>query len=156
VVTARPQFVPMTGSYVSQPRPAPVAPAGAPGRRLWVAAAGAFTLVVLALFVGLAVTGALTGSPASGTATSATSTGAGPGVALPVLLLVLFIVVVAVIVGAGLATVAVKGVRAKQLRAERERDQAHARAQLLAAALDPDTAMRLLGYDGNGRRESAI
>ncbi|WP_327105231.1 AAA family ATPase [Nonomuraea glycinis] len=156
VVTARPQFVPMTGSYVSQPRPAPVAPAGAPGRRLWVAVAGAFTLVVLALFVGLAVTGALTGSPASGTATSATSTGAGPGVALPVLLLVLFIVVVAVIVGAGLAAVAVKGVRAKQLRAERERDQAHARAQLLAAALDPDTAMRLLGYDGNGRRESAI
>jgi ATP-dependent Zn protease len=152
----RPQFVPMDGSYVPRPRPAPAEPAGAPGRRLWVAAASAFALVVVALLAGLAVTGALTGSPASGTATSATSTGPGPGIALPVLLLVLFVVVVAVSVGAGLATVAVKGVRARQLRAERERDQAHARAQLLAAALDPDTAMRLLGYDGNGRRESTI
>jgi ATP-dependent Zn protease len=152
----RPEFVPMGGPYVPRPRPAPVEPPGAPRRRLWPAAAGAFTLVTLALFVGLTVTGALTGSPASGTATSAASTGPGPGIALPVLLLVLFVVVVAVSVGAGLATVAVRGMRARRLRAERERDQAHARAQLLAAALDPDTAMRLLGYDGNGRRESTI
>ncbi|MGN9782623.1 AAA family ATPase [Nonomuraea sp. ZG12] len=152
----RPEFVPTGGPYVPQPRPAPVAPARAPGRRLWVPAASAFALVALAVIVGLAVTGALTVSPASGAETSATSAGPGPGIALPVLLLLLFVVVVAVIVGTGLATVAVKGVRAKRFRAERERDQAHARAQFLAAALDPDTAMRLLGYDGDGRRQDAV
>jgi cell division protease FtsH len=91
-------------------------------------------LVVLALVIGLAVTGAV---PLA-------------GLASPGLLLVLFVVVVAMIVGGRLALIAVKGVRAAQAKAERERDQAHARAQLLAAALDPETAMRLLGYDGNG------
>jgi hypothetical protein len=72
-------------------------------------------------------------------------------VASPGLLFLLFVVIVAVIVGGGLALVAIKGVRAAQAKAEKERDEAHARAQLLAAAMDPDTAMRLLGYDGNGR-----
>ncbi|MFC7583556.1 hypothetical protein ACFQYP_07105 [Nonomuraea antimicrobica] len=89
---------------------------------------------------------AVTGTP------SGTGSGAGDssGVASPGLLFLLFVMIVAVIVGGGLAFVAIKGVRTAQARAERERDQAHARAQLLAAAMDPDTAMRLLGYDGNG------
>ncbi|MEU0571740.1 ATPase, partial [Nonomuraea sp. NPDC005983] len=140
----RPEFVPWA------PEPAPVAPAYAPTPgppvaspvaspqrrpRVWVVVASLLTLVAAALVAGFAATGV---SPPS-------------GLASPGLLLVLFVVVVAVIVGGGLAFVAVKGLRAAQARTERERDQAHARAQLLAAALDPDTAMRLLGYDGNGK-----
>ncbi|WP_336205593.1 AAA family ATPase [Nonomuraea sp. LPB2021202275-12-8] len=168
---SHPGFAPWAGQAapVPQPRPAldhvaaftgappagPVAAAGRTGRHLWLVAASAVALLLLAVFIGLAVTGALTGGPASGTAADTASTAPGPGVASPGLLLALFVVVVAVIVGGGLVAVAVKGIRAAHARTERERDQAHARAQLLAAVLDPDTAMRLLGYDGNGRRESS-
>ncbi|MFC4009835.1 AAA family ATPase [Nonomuraea purpurea] len=134
----RPKFVPWAAAT---PAPSPAAPSSARRRRvagrLWLVVASLLGLVVLALLAALAVTG--------------TGTGGGPGMpASPGLLLLLFVVVVAVIVGAGLAYVAVKGVRAAQAKAERERDQAHARAQLLAAAMDPGMAMRLLGYDGDG------
>lgn len=159
----RPEIVPW-GS--EQPPPPPRAvplivddtveqppPRGRTGR-LWVVAASLFMLVGLAIILALALTGVLTAGPASGTETGAAATpGPAPGIASPWLLIALFVVVVAVVVGVGLTTVAVKGVRVAQAKAERDRDEAHARAQLLAAALDPDTAMRLLGYDGNGRRE---
>ncbi|MEU6710474.1 AAA family ATPase [Nonomuraea sp. NPDC046802] len=140
----RPKFVPWAAAEPA-PSPAmagtPAAPSSARRRRaagrLWLVVASLLGLVVLALLAALAVTGA--------------GTGGGAGMpASPGLLLLLFVVVVAVIVGAGLAYVAVKGVRAAQAKTERERDQAHARAQLLAAAMDPGMAMRLLGYDGNG------
>ncbi|MFG1683971.1 AAA family ATPase [Nonomuraea sp. NPDC049269] len=133
----RPEFVPWapdpTPVYAAAPPPLPAEPPP-PRRRTWVVVASLLALVVLALITGLALTGA---TPVV-------------GLASPGLLLVLFVVVVAVIVGAGLALIAIKAVRAAQTKAEHERDQAHARAQLLAAAMDPDTAMRLLGYDGRG------
>ncbi|MEV6029768.1 AAA family ATPase [Nonomuraea sp. NPDC052116] len=147
----RPEFVPWAAASPS-PSPVPVVvgtpaaaavPPPAPRRagRVWLVVASLLGLVALSIIAALAVTGTVAGVGTN----AATSTVASPG-----LLLLLFVVVVAVIVGAGLALVAIKGVRAAQAKAERERDQAHARAQLLAAAMDPDTAMRLLGYDGNG------
>ncbi|MFG1706772.1 AAA family ATPase [Nonomuraea sp. M3C6] len=150
----RPEFVPWAPASPSLPVPvppppvasAPTPPAAPPRRRagrLWLVIASLLGLVALSIIAALAVTGAGTGGNGANSAGS-------PMVASPGLLLLLFVVVVAVIVGAGLAFVAIKGVRAAQAKAERERDQAHARAQLLAAAMDPDTAMRLLGYDGNG------
>ncbi|GAA3539795.1 hypothetical protein GCM10022419_019790 [Nonomuraea rosea] len=156
----RPEFVPWapaspapepvsrSGPMGGHAAPLPVAvpapqPAGGPRKgvaRFWLVIASLLGLVALSIIAALAVTG---------TMSAGTNAAASP-VASPGLLLLLFVVVVAVIVGAGLAFVAIKGVRAAQAKAERERDQAHARAQLLAAAMDPDTAMRLLGYDGNG------
>ncbi|WP_207756706.1 AAA family ATPase [Nonomuraea cypriaca] len=140
-VSERPEFVPWAPARASAPPQAPVvvsaAPAPSPwGRvagRVWLVVASLLGLVALSVILALAVTDTLAGS------TSVAS------------LLLLFVVVVAVIVGAGLAMVAIKGVRTAQAKAERERDEAHARAQLLAAAMDPDTAMRLLGYDGDGK-----
>ncbi|MFI7633688.1 AAA family ATPase [Nonomuraea sp. NPDC049400] len=150
----RPEFVPWAAVtpparpvVVGTPAPSsapPSAPSPAPRRRagrVWLVVASLLGLVALAIIAALAVTGTVAGGGPNATASA---------VASPGLLLLLFVVVVAVIVGAGLALVAIRGVRAAQAKAERERDQAHARAQLLAAAMDPDTAMRLLGYDGNG------
>ncbi|MEV4367938.1 AAA family ATPase [Nonomuraea sp. NPDC049637] len=110
--------------------------------RAWLVVASLLGLIALALITALAVTGAVPGAGAD--------VAAAPVLASPALLLLLFVVVVGVVVGAGLAFVAARGVRAAQAKAERERDEAHRRAQLLAAAMDPDTAMRLLGYDGTG------
>ncbi|MFI6595508.1 AAA family ATPase [Nonomuraea sp. NPDC050536] len=133
---SKPEFVP----WASEPLAVQVAPPQAiaqdsrNGRGVWVVLGSLLGLIALAAVAGLFVTGIAT----------------IPNVASPGWLLVLFVIVVAVVVGTGLAIGAVKGVKAAQAKAERERDQAHARAQLLAAAMDPDTAMRLLGYDGNG------
>ncbi|TMR14909.1 AAA family ATPase [Nonomuraea turkmeniaca] len=148
----RPEFVPWAPQPAPTPAPVPIvvgaatAPPPPPRRRgpgrVWLVIASLLGLVVLSIIAALAVTG--TGG--NGATTAGSSMVASPG-----LLFLLFVVIVAVIVGAGLALVAIKGVRAAQAKAERERDEAHARAQLLAAAMDPDTAMRLLGYDGNGR-----
>lgn len=156
VQPGQPEFVPWAPGPVTPvpvvtgapPAATAAAVAPAPARRrfagrVWLVIASLLGLVVLSIIAALAVTGTTGGGGAAGSA-------AAPTVASPGLLLLLFVVVVAVIVGGGLAFVAVKGVRASQAKAERERDQAHARAQLLAAAMDPDTAMRLLGYDGNG------
>ncbi|MGP3956664.1 AAA family ATPase [Nonomuraea sp. 3N208] len=146
----RPEFVPWAPepprAPVPPPMPVVVEPAAPPPPkrrspgRVWLVIASLLGLVVLSIIAALAVTGG-NGANAAGSSM----------VASPGLLFLLFVVIVAVIVGAGLALVAIKGVRAAQAKAERERDEAHARAQLLAAAMDPDTAMRLLGYDGNGR-----
>lgn len=152
----RPEFMPWapntaTPAPPQTPSPVPVvveaAAAPPPARkrtagRVWLVIASLLGLVALSIIAALAVTGA----GGNGANTAASGMVASPG-----LLFLLFVVIVAVIVGAGLALVAIKGVRAAQAKAERERDEAHARAQLLAAAMDPDTAMRLLGYDGNGR-----
>ncbi|GAA2865156.1 AAA family ATPase [Nonomuraea rubra] len=150
----RPEFVPWAGTAqppapAAQPVPVVVGTPATPpppqrraAGRIWLVVASLLGLVVLSIIAALAVTGTVAGGNGSGNAAS--------GVASPGLLLLLFVVVVAGIVGAGLAFVAIKGIRKAQAKAEQERDQAHARAQLLAAAMDPDTAMRLLGYDGNG------
>ncbi|NRQ39821.1 AAA family ATPase [Nonomuraea sp. NN258] len=164
-VAGQPEFVPWAPAAGPGPGPGPapvlvtpvagvpepplagVPVAAAPEKRrrlgrLWVLTASLLGLVTLAVIIALAMTGVVAGSAANL---------AGPSMmAAPGLLLVLFVLVVAVIVGVGLALGVIRGVRAAQAKAERERDQAHARAQLLAAAMDPDTAMRLLGYDGTG------
>ncbi|GAA4229831.1 hypothetical protein FHR32_000045 [Streptosporangium album] len=42
----------------------------------------------------------------------------------------------------------IRRVQASRVRAEAQRDRAVERAQLLAAAMDPEVAMRILGYNG--------
>ncbi|MDP9866864.1 MULTISPECIES: AAA family ATPase [Streptosporangium] len=56
--------------------------------------------------------------------------------------------VVAALVGAGVVSAVIRAGRAARLRAEAQRDRAVERAQFLAAAMDPEVAMRILGYDG--------
>jgi ATP-dependent Zn protease len=115
----------------------PVAPA--PRKRsaglMWVLAlsvAGlvAFTLLGVALFGGA--------STAAGEASAFTAGGAA----------ILFVVLIGVLVGVAVIVGIVKGQQAGRRRAEEARDRAAERAQLLAAAMDPEVAMRLLGYDG--------
>ncbi|MEU6998606.1 AAA family ATPase [Nonomuraea sp. NPDC046570] len=127
----RPEFVPWSPGTQAAPGHAETPPVrrSASGT-VWIIVGSVLALVAVVLFGAMA------------------ATGVGVGGLTPGLLLVLFILVVALIVGVAVAVLAVKGVRGAQARAARERDQANARAQLLAAALDPETAMRLLGYDG--------
>ncbi|MFB9882746.1 AAA family ATPase [Planobispora siamensis] len=116
----------------------PVAPP--PRRRRFRAfAVVVASLVALALFTLLGVY-VFTGDP---------SVTAGAGLdAERGTLLVVFVAVVAVVVGAGIAFAVIRGVQSARARAEAQRDRAVERAQLLAAAMDPEIAMRLLGYNG--------
>ncbi|GAA3799007.1 hypothetical protein GCM10022226_17990 [Sphaerisporangium flaviroseum] len=103
-----------------------------------LAAVAALVLFVLA---GLAAFGGTSAPGAQATATSP------PGAVVALL-----VVAVLLIVGGVVAFVVVRGQQAGRVRAEESRDRAVERAQLLAAAMDPETAMRLLGYDGrNGQ-----
>nr|BFE81170.1 hypothetical protein GCM10020093_037710 [Planobispora longispora] len=84
--------------------------------------------------------------------TAARTAGAPPG-SSP--LLGVFVAAVAVALVAGIAYAVVRGAQAARSRAEGQRDRAVERAQLLAAAMDPEIAMRLLGYRGTeGGEES--
>lgn len=123
--------------------------------RVWVVAGSVFTLVGVAIIFALALTGVLATTPAAGSESGVAAVPDPLAAASPWLLITLFVVVVAVVAGVGLTSAAVKAMRTAQAKAERDRDEAHARAQFLAAALDPDTAMRLLGYDGNRRHGTA-
>jgi cell division protease FtsH len=62
--------------------------------------------------------------------------------------LVLVAAFVALIGGIVVAVAVTHAHKAERRRAEEARDLAAERAQLLAAAMDPEVAMRLLGYDG--------
>ncbi|GAT65932.1 ATPase [Planomonospora sphaerica] len=110
-------------------------------RRFAVVAA---SLVALAAFTLLGAD-ALTGGRISTAAGLAGEAGRGASMAA-------FAAAVIACVLAGIAFLAVRAVQAARARAETERDRAVERAQLLAAALDPETAMRVLGYDGGDRR----
>ncbi|MFI6483272.1 AAA family ATPase [Nonomuraea sp. NPDC050663] len=142
----QPEFVPWAADPQPIPEATPLAASAPPaaevprsrGRGVLVVVGSLVALVAVAVVGALVATGGLPGS-----ASSAIS-----GVASPGLLAVLFIIVVAVIVGLGVAMIMVRNMRSAQARAEQDRDRANARAQLLAAAMDPETAMRLLGYDG--------
>ncbi|MFI6496268.1 AAA family ATPase [Nonomuraea typhae] len=141
--TAQPEFVAWTPEpqpTAARHHPRPPAADAAPGRR----GAGRTALITIGSLLGLVVVALLGGL-------AVTRPGASMELASPGLLVLMAVFVVAVIVGSCLAVVTVRGLRAAQAKVERERDQAHARAQLLAAAMDPDTAMRLLGYDGGHR-----
>nr|PZN39786.1 MAG: hypothetical protein DIU60_20270 [Actinomycetota bacterium] len=50
--------------------------------------------------------------------------------------------------GVVIAYLLIRNQQAARARAEESRDRAAERAQLLAAAMDPEVAMRLLGYEG--------
>ncbi|GAA4206525.1 hypothetical protein GCM10022252_68770 [Streptosporangium oxazolinicum] len=123
---------------VPLPPPAP-APRGGKARTVYVIVA---SLVALAAFTALGTyvlnggTAAMggTGSPDSGT------------------LAMVFVAVLAAIVGAAIVAAVTRGSQAARARAEAQRDSAVERAQLLAAAMDPEVAMRILGYNGTDER----
>ncbi|WP_067175650.1 AAA family ATPase [Microtetraspora niveoalba] len=109
---------------------------GTPGL-LWALIGGVIALVVISLLGVAFLQGGVPG------ATEEAADGVPPGTALILLLALLGVV--------GLIVAAAAVVRAQQAgrrRAEEARDRAAERAQLLAAAMDPEVAMRLLGYDG--------
>ncbi|MER5646552.1 AAA family ATPase [Streptosporangium sp. NPDC002524] len=123
------------------PPPPPVAPATRGGRLRTVlviaaslAALAAFTAVGTYALNGGTVAMGRTGPPDSGT------------------LAVVFVAVLAAIVGAAIVAAVTRGAQAAKTRAEAQRDSAVERAQLLAAAMDPEVAMRILGYNGNDER----
>ncbi|MEV4461779.1 ATPase, partial [Microbispora sp. NPDC049633] len=112
-----------------------------PARRshgaLW-AVVGVVVAVVL-----LVLLGALLLAPPQGAAGAAAVGGVPVGTAV-----LLAVALVAVIGGITVAVLLVRSHQAGRRRAEEARDRAADRAQLLAAAMDPEVAMRLLGYDG--------
>ncbi|MBB4703005.1 AAA family ATPase [Sphaerisporangium siamense] len=112
----------------------------APGRRRFIGPVGMVVAAVIGLVVFVLIGVALFG----GDQISADG-GGSTGLSLRAVAAMLAGLVV---LGAG-AVVAVMAVRAQQAaraRAEENRARAVERTQLLAAALDPETAMRLLGY----------
>jgi len=101
-----------------------------------LAALAAFTTLGTYVLSGGTVTMGRAGSPDSGTLT------------------VVFVAVLAAIVGAAIVAAVTRGTQAAKARAEAQRDRAVERAQLLAAAMDPQVAMRILGYNGTDERPS--
>ncbi|GLW96917.1 AAA family ATPase [Microtetraspora sp. NBRC 16547] len=137
----RPDVVPWNGSgpavHPDQAAPPASVPRGRSHGMLWALIGGIIALVVIALLGMAFLQGDASGAMEEG------STNVAPGTAL-----ILFLVLLGVI---GLIVAAVAVVRAQQAgrrQAEEARDRAAERAQLLAAAMDPEVAMRLLGYDG--------
>ncbi|ACZ89197.1 AAA family ATPase [Streptosporangium roseum] len=144
VTAAGPDFVPWgdrgdTGQvpeHLPSPPPPDVPPPGRRLRTVLVVAAGlaalaAFTLLgVYTLNGGMTMAGEVGRPPGSGT--------------LPVVL----VAVVAAVMGIGVVFAVIRGAQATRVRAEAQRDRAVERAQLLAAAMDPEVAMRILGYKG--------
>lgn len=136
----QPEFVPWNGSgqivhqgpvYPAQPGPA------APKRSyamFWALVGGAVALVVLVLLA-LAVLQGGTSDVAVGAISGGTA-------------VILFGVLIGVIGVAAVVTAVIRRQQEGRRQAEEARDRADARAQLLAAAMDPEVAMRLLGYDG--------
>ncbi|MFC4531678.1 AAA family ATPase [Sphaerisporangium dianthi] len=124
----------------SQPPPlpgtAPAAPKGRSLRPVVIALAAAVALVVFVL-AGVGLFGGTAATGADATAMSSTNVAAG-----------LVVVVGILLICGGIALVTLKAQQAGRARAEEARDRAIERAQLLAAAMEPETAMRLLGYDG--------
>ncbi|WP_405146844.1 AAA family ATPase [Sphaerisporangium sp. NBC_01403] len=128
----------------AQPPPAP-APAVRRSRRpVLIALASAAALVVFVL-LGLVL---FAGGPVPGADGTATASSTGGIVAL-------ILVGVLLLAGAGVAAIMIRGQQAGRIRAEQSRDRAVERAQLLAAAMEPETAMRLLGYDGRNGQNGA-
>ncbi|MCW2876888.1 MAG: ATP-dependent Zn protease-like protein [Sphaerisporangium sp.] len=144
-----PEFIPWDPErppirHVAPLPDAPPSPRGRSLRPALIALAAAVALVVVVL-LGLAVFG---GTPATGSDGAAGSSSGG-AVALIVVAMLL------IVVGAGVAVLMIRGQQAGRARAEESRDRAVERAQLLAAAMEPETAMRLLGYEGRNGQNGA-
>ncbi|GAA1308753.1 AAA family ATPase [Planotetraspora silvatica] len=135
----QPDFVPWNGG----PPPAGPAmpPPAAPAARtkssglLWALLGGLVVLVVFALLGVAFFNGGQSQAVAPGTLSRTT-------------VLVLVAAFVALAGGIAVAIAVSHAHKAERRRAEQARDLAAERAQLLAAAMDPEVAMRLLGYDG--------
>ncbi|WP_061292283.1 AAA family ATPase [Herbidospora cretacea] len=134
-------FVPWATSNGNGAPPPPETAAAKPASSrsrglLWGLFGAALALAALVLVV-IAV---------SGGATSATAE-LVPG--LPAnTVIVFFLGLLGVVAIAAIIVGVVRAQQANRRRAEEARDRANERAQLLAAAMDPEVAMRLLGYDG--------
>lgn len=139
-----PDFVPWNGAPPpASAAPLFAAPPPAPPRRsygaVW-AVIGLVVVLVLLVLLGALVFGT------QGTAPGAVSTGtalASSGTAV-----LLTVALIAVVGGIAVAVLLVRAQQSARRRAEEARERAAERAQLLAAAMDPEVAMRLLGYDG--------
>ncbi|GGM78933.1 hypothetical protein GCM10010106_26860 [Thermopolyspora flexuosa] len=147
----RPDFVPWSEDGPPPPPPPPYPSAEAKprrrsGRGVWVVLAAVVALVAFTL-LGAALISGGAGAIGTGGATDGPAT-AGPDGFSTGLLIILLIGVLAVIAGVVLAYLLIRNQQAARARAEESRDRAAERAQLLAAAMDPEVAMRLLGYDG--------
>ncbi|RCG29401.1 AAA family ATPase [Sphaerisporangium album] len=137
--SSRPATAPVGGSLpgdgaqygMSSTGPRPVRPV--------VMALGAAAALVLFVLAGVAVFGGST--PADGGEAMAGPSTSGIAAMLAGLVLLL--------VGGVVAVMVVRGQQAARRRAEETRNRAVERAQLLAAAMEPEAAMRLLGYDPN-------
>ncbi|MEV7971095.1 AAA family ATPase [Sphaerisporangium sp. NPDC088356] len=141
-----PEFIPWSpdrpaAAHVPPPVPGPAPTVRRSRRPVAIALASAAALVVFVL-LGLVL---FAGNPAPGADGVATASNTGG-------ILALIVVAVLLLVGAVVAVLMIRGQQAMRVRAEESRDRAVERAQLLAAAMEPETAMRLLGYDGrNGQ-----
>ncbi|TKK78881.1 AAA family ATPase [Herbidospora galbida] len=137
-------FVPWAntnGNGVPLPPPPPDAAAAKPGSSrsrglLWGLFGAALALAALVLVVIAVSGGAMNGA-------TEVVPGLPTGTVVVFFLILLGIVaILAIVVGV------IRAQQANRRRAEEARDRANERAQLLAAAMDPEVAMRLLGYDG--------
>lgn len=150
----QPDFVPWNGDSRSAPEPpityGPVSekPRRSSARVVWTVLGAVIALVALTL-LGVAL---ITGFGGGGGGGGAISNFAAPQDAFSGgLLIVLLVGVLVVIGGVTVAYILIRNQQAARARAEKSRDMAAERAQLLAAAMDPEVAMRLLGYDGRQR-----
>ncbi|MGS2641038.1 AAA family ATPase [Streptosporangium sp. G12] len=125
------------------PAPPPAAPAARGGKPRTVLVIAA-SLAALAIFTALGTYALNGGTVALGRAGSPDSG----------TLVVVLVAVLAAIVGAAIVAAVTRGSQAARARAEAQRDSAVERAQLLAAAMDPEVAMRILGYNGDDERPS--
>ena len=149
----RPEFVPWSEDGPPPPPPPPQHPAPETrrrrrsGRGMWVVLAAVVALVAFTLLGAALISGAAGATGTGGGADAGTATPVPDGFSTG-LLIILLIGVLAVIAGVVLAYLLIRNQQAARARAEESRDRAAERAQLLAAAMDPEVAMRLLGYDG--------
>ncbi|WP_214110521.1 AAA family ATPase [Acrocarpospora catenulata] len=148
---ASPDFVPWNGGSQPPPPPAGYAqpyPPPAPvetskGRgMLWALVGASMALVVFVVLLFAAFGAGMTPE-------SAEMSGGGLSTGTIIAFLVGILVLIGLIVAIALI---VRNQQATRKRAEESRDRANERAQLLAAAMEPEVAMRLLGYDGRDKQ----
>ncbi|GAB1822470.1 AAA family ATPase [Herbidospora sp. RD11066] len=132
-------FVPWATSGGTLPPPEATAAKAESSRSrglLWGLFGAALALAALVLVV-IAASGGTMG----------TATEIIPGLQTGVVV-VFFLILLGVVAITAIVVGVVRAQQANRRRAEEARDRANERAQLLAAAMDPEVAMRLLGYDG--------
>lgn len=154
VANARPELVPWHGDRdatgPSSHAPPPEDPARGSWRGVWVVLGSVLALVVCTLLGASLISGASVRTAEFGQAAVPPE---DPSTGATGLLIILFVAVLVVLAGFTIAYLLIRNQQAARARAEDSRDRAAERAQLLAAAMDPEVAMRVLGYDGRGRAD---